>query len=101
MFEQIAGAVIVAILGGLGASSLGAYKATKNGGETFDSKKFVTFIPKSLVGAVVALGLAVVGGQVTDFNIASPLGFFTIFLTGFGTTLGLSGLKSKPVENPQ
>lgn len=80
----------VAILGGLGSAVLGAYKRVGDDGEDFDTRKFVMSIPKSLVGAVIALGL--VGVSAGDIQVNTLFGFASMFAIGFSSNVALSNL---------
>lgn len=99
MMESIIYAAGVAIFGGFLGAVKGSYSATKNG-ETFDKTKFLNFIPKSCVGAVMALGAAVVGNQITSLDVTNPMVFFSILAIGFATTLGLPSMGGSGNKNP-
>lgn len=97
VLETIVYPVIVAIIGGVSSAVYGAYRATK-GGEEFDGKKFINAVPKSIVGAIVALGLGVISPELT--NVLTLQGFLAVFGIGFMANELLKGKKApaKPVE---
>ena len=56
--EAVVYPIAVAVAGGIGSAVIGAYRAVGDKGEDFDTKHFVMSIPRSVVGAVLALGVA-------------------------------------------
>ena len=83
----------VAVLGGIGSAVVGAYGAGQNG-EDFSTRKFILSIPRSIIGAVLALGAF--GGNV---DVASLGGFLALFGVGFTADTVIAKLGRKaPVE---
>lgn len=95
VLETIVYPVLVAIFGGIGSAAYGAYRATTSG-EEFEKKKFLNALPKSIVGAIVALGLGVLAPELT--NVLTLQGFIAVFGIGFMANELLKGKKAKPVE---
>lgn len=93
VLETIVYPIFVSILGGIGSAVYGAYRAT-SGGEEFDKKKFITLIPKSIVGGVAALGLGLIVPSVTD--VTTLEGFVAMFGIGFIANEVIKGRKAKP-----
>ena len=83
----------VAVLGGIGSAVVGAYSAMRGGEEGFSVKKFVLAIPRSIVGAVLALG-AFQG----NVDVSSLGGFLALFGVGFTADVVLTKLGRKKSE---
>ena len=77
--ETIVYPILVAVAGGIGSAVVGAYRAVGDKGEDFDKKHFVMSIPRSVVGAVLALGVA--GGVWDVTTLAGILGIFAVGAT--------------------
>jgi len=78
MVLEIVVPIGIAVVGGIGSAVVGAYRNTKDKEEKFNEKHFVMSIPRSIVGAVLAL--AVGGGS---WDIGTLTGILGIFAVGF------------------
>ena len=76
--EAIVYPVLVAVAGGIGSAVVGAYRNVSDKGEKFNTRHFVMSLPRSVVGAVLALGVA--GGT---WDLATLTGVLGIFSVGF------------------
>ena len=83
----------VAVAGGLGSAVVGAYGALRGGEEGFNVKKFMLSVPRSIVGAVLALGAF--QGSV---DVSSLGGFLALFGVGFTADVVLTKLGRKKSE---
>ena len=84
----------VAVAGGLGSAVVGAYSASRGKEEEgFSVKKFVLSVPRSIVGAVLALG-AFQG----NVDVSSLGGFLALFGVGFTADVVLTKLGRKKSE---
>lgn len=77
--ETIVYPILVAVAGGIGSAVVGAYRAVGDKGEDFKTRHFVMSIPRSVVGAVLALAVA---GSTWDITtLAGVLGIFAVGAT--------------------
>lgn len=77
--EAIVYPILVAVAGGIGSAVVGAYRAVGDKGEDFNTRHFVMSVPRSVVGAVLALGVA---GSTWDITtLAGVLGIFAVGAT--------------------
>ena len=83
----------VAIIGGIGSAVVGAYSAGQSG-EEFNVRKFVLSIPRSTIGAVLALGAF--GGNV---DVGTLGGFLALFGVGFTADTVITKLGRKNAED--
>ena len=83
----------VAVMGGIGSAVVGAYGAIRGGEEGFSVKKFVLSVPRSIVGAVLALGAF--QGSV---DVSTLGGFLALFGVGFTADVVLTKLGRKKSE---
>jgi len=86
----------IAVAGGIGSAVVGAYRNTKDKGEEFNEKHFVMSIPRSIVGAVLAL--AVNAGTWDIGTLAGILGIFAVGFTANQVLGKLWGASDKPED---
>ena len=77
--ELVVYPIVIAVAGGIMSAVAGAYRNTGDKGEEFNTQHFLMAIPRSIVGAVIALAFADKSWDVT--TLSGILGILTVGFT--------------------